>query len=35
MNDIAILLVIGGELAFLVYAVNWFAKELKRWKQNS
>lgn len=34
MSDIAILLVIGGELAFLVYTVNWLAKELKRWKSN-
>ena len=32
MNDIAIFVVIGGELAFLVYAVKWFAKELKQWK---
>lgn len=34
MNDIAILVLIGGELAFLAYAINWFAKELKRWKSN-
>lgn len=32
MNDIAIIVVIGGELAFLAYAVRWFAKELKQWK---
>lgn len=34
MNDIAALILIGGELAFLVYAINWLAKELKRWKSH-
>lgn len=32
MSDIATIFLIGGELAFLVYAVKWLAKELKRWK---
>lgn len=35
MNDIAALLLIGGELAFLAYAIDWFAKELKRWKKSN
>lgn len=29
MSDIASLILIGGELAFLAYAVKWFAKELE------
>ena len=33
MSDIAIIFLIGGELAFLAYAVKWFAKELREWKQ--
>lgn len=34
MSDVITLFVIGGELVFLVYAINWLAKELKRWKSN-
>lgn len=32
MNDIATMFLIGGELAFLAFAIRWLAKELKQWK---
>ena len=32
MSDVVIIFLIGGELAFLAYAVDCFSKELKRWK---
>lgn len=35
MSDIAALFIIGGELIFLAYAVLWFARELRAWKQNN
>lgn len=34
MNEIATMFLIGGEISFLVYAIGWLAKELKRWKRN-
>lgn len=35
MNDIVSAFLIVGEIAFLVYAVRWFARELREWKQNN
>lgn len=35
MSDIASLILIGGELTFLAYAVKWFAKELETWKKSN
>ncbi len=35
MNDLLTLVIIVAELAFLVYAINWFAKELREWKKSN
>lgn len=32
MSDIISIFLIGAELAFLIYAVKWFARELREWK---
>mgnify|MGYP001003589871 CR=1 FL=1 len=35
MSDTLVISLIGGELAFLAYAINWFAKELREWKKSN
>lgn len=33
MSDLLTLVIIAAELAFLVYAIVWFARRLDEWKQ--
>lgn len=35
MNDLLTLVIIVAELAFLAYAIVWFAKELREWKKSN
>lgn len=35
MNDVALVFVIGAELAALWWIGGWLLKELREWKQNN